>query len=322
MRTRRSTLQGLAAGALALARANAWSQDDKSAVTLLIGANGSMDAAARLLAEQLRESLGRPVIVSTRLGAGQRLALLEARRAAPDGRTLVFSTSGPFSIYPNIYRKLDYDPVTDFTPIAGVSSFDVAIATGPQTGATDLRQLVQWCRTHGDTPFGTPGNGSLSHFVGISMGMATGVPLTHVAYKDIGVAVVDLASGRLPVAMSGLNSFVEMHKAGRIRVVAVSGEARSPQLPDVPTLKEGGVNVGSATSTALLGPRGMPPDVVAKLYEAVSTMQANPAVKDKLAAQSMTLWAATPQQVAASFAEERKRFEMLVKASGFVREEA
>ena len=100
-----------------------------------------------LVAEQLGNVLGRSVVVLQKFGAGQRIAVGEVRRAPPDGRTLLFATNGPFSIYPNIYRKLDYDPVADFTPIVGVSSFDVGIATGPGTGATDLKQLVEWART-------------------------------------------------------------------------------------------------------------------------------------------------------------------------------
>jgi tripartite-type tricarboxylate transporter receptor subunit TctC len=134
MSTRRSTLQGLAAGALSLAAGRAFSQDDKSPITILVGAASSMDFTARLVADHLREALGRPVIVVSKLGAGGRVALGELQRSAPDGHTLMFSTSSPFAIYPNIYNKLGYDPVTDFTPIAGVCWFDVGLATGPMTG--------------------------------------------------------------------------------------------------------------------------------------------------------------------------------------------
>ena len=125
MTTRRTALRGLAAGAASALAGPLLAQDDKSAITVLVGAASSMDFTARLIAEQLREAMARPAIVLSKLGAGQRLALGECKRAAPDGRTLVFATSGPFSVYPFIYNKLDYDPVTDFTPIAGVSYFDV-----------------------------------------------------------------------------------------------------------------------------------------------------------------------------------------------------
>ena len=139
MNSRRDTLHAIAAGALGLAAGRAAAQDDRSTITVLVGAASSMDFTARVIAEHLRSALGRTTVVLSKLGAGQRLALGEAKRAPADGRTLVFATSGPFTIYPHIYTKLDYDPVADFTPIAGVSSFEVALSTGPATDATDLR---------------------------------------------------------------------------------------------------------------------------------------------------------------------------------------
>ncbi|RYY97877.1 MAG: tripartite tricarboxylate transporter substrate binding protein, partial [Comamonadaceae bacterium] len=253
MPDRRTALRTLAAGAAALGVPALRAQEDKTPISIVIGAGASVDAAARLVGEQLTKVLGRPTVVVQKFGAGQRIAVGEVRRAAPDGRTLLFCTNGPFSIYPNIYRKLDYDPVADFTPIVGVSSFDVAIATGPATGATTLAELVEWARKQGrgELVFGSPGNGSLSHFVGLSIGLATNLRTQHVPYKDSGQGVLDLAEGRLPVKIVGANSFIEMHKAGRVRMVAVSGDQRSPRAPEVPTLKEAGINVSSSTTTGL-----------------------------------------------------------------------
>jgi tripartite-type tricarboxylate transporter receptor subunit TctC len=323
MTTRRTALRGLAAAAAAALAGPLRAQDDKSAITVLVGAASSMDFTARLITEQLRETMARPAIVLSKLGAGQRLALGECKRAAPDGRTLVFATSGPFSVYPFIYNKLDYDPVADFTPIAGISYFDVAIATGPMTGATDLKQLMDWQRAKKDPVFASaPGNGSLSHFVGISTSLATKVPMTHVPYKDSGVGIVDLAAGRLPMLITGLQPLIEMHKAGRIKLLAVSGDVRSPLVPEVPTLKEAGVNVVSSTYTGVFGPAKMPPELVKRLHDAITPMLSNPAMKEKLAQQAMTPWPADGHQLAALLADERKRFETLVKASGYQREDA
>lgn len=322
---RRRVLQGLAAWPLAGAALRTGAQDDRSPITVLIGIGGSMDVVGRLIADQLRETLGRPAVVLARPGAGQRLALGELRRAAPDGRTLLFSTSGPFTIYPHIYTKLDYDPVADVTPICGVSSFDVAIATSPHTGATTLAQLIE--RSRGAGPGGliygsAPGNGSLSHFLGISVNLAAGLKMTHVPYKDSGVGLIDLASSRLPMMITGLAPQVELHKAGKIRIVAVSGEQRSPLVPDVPTLKEAGLDLSSSTSTGLFGPARMAPELVARLHAALQPIFTNTATQEKLAQQGMTPWQKTGAQLAASLVEERKRFETLVKASGLVPEAA
>src|SRR5690606_11709244 len=119
---------------------------DQTPITLLVGAASSMDFTARLVAEQLRSALGRPVIVVSKLGAGGRVALGELKRSAADGRTLMFSTSSAFVIYPNIYTQLGYDPVADFTPIGCVSWFDVGLATGPATGAKSMAELIQWAK--------------------------------------------------------------------------------------------------------------------------------------------------------------------------------
>ncbi len=298
-------------------------QDDRSTITIYVGAASSMDFAARAIAEHLREALGRPVIVVSRLGAGQRLALGEVRRAAPDGRSLVFVTNGPFSIYPHIYTKLDYDPVADFTPVAGVSYFDVALSTLPSaTGANDVKGIIDWARAQqGKAVFGSaPGNGSLSHFLGISISLATGIPMTHVPYKDSGVGLLDVAAGRLPLMITGLSGQVALHKAGKIKILAVSGDKRSPLVPDVPTLAEAGVAVTSSTGTGLFGPARLPPDIVRRYHDALQPWLANPAVRDKFAEQAMTLWPQTPQQLANYVADERRRFEVIVKAAGYTPE--
>jgi tripartite-type tricarboxylate transporter receptor subunit TctC len=321
---RRVLLQAAGAGAAVLGIPALRAQEDKSAINIVIGAGASVDAAARIVAEQLSKVLGRPALVVQKFGAGQRIAVGEVRRAAPDGRTLLFATNGPFSIYPNIYRKLDYDPVADFTPIVGVSSFDVAIATGPATGATTLKELVEWARTRGkgELMFGSPGNGSLSHFVGLSIGLAANLRTEHVPYKESARGVLDLAEGRLPAKIVGANSFIEMHKAGRVRMLAVSGEQRSPRAPEVPTLVEAGINVTSSTTTGLFGPAHLPPEFVKRVHDAVAPLHAAPGFREKLAAISMADYQANQQQFIAGIAEERKRFEQLVKAVGYQKEDA
>lgn len=322
--TRRTLLRGIGAGAAATLAAPLFAQDDKSTVTILVGGASATDACARMLAEHLRDALERPVIVLPKLGAGQRIALGETRRAAPDGRTLMFVTHTALSLYPHVYKKLDYDPVRDFTPVAGVSHFDVAIATGPMTGATDLRQLMEWQRKRTDgAVFGSaPGNGTLSHFLGISTGLAAKVPMTHVAYKDSMAGILDLGSGRLPMMITALQPLLEMHKAGKIRVLAVSGPTRSPLAPDVPTVKEAGFNVQSSNYTGLIGPAKLPPAYVKRVQDAVLAVLATPAARDRLVQLAMTPWPTTSGDFATQLAQESKRFEALVAASGYTKEEA
>lgn len=323
--SRRRALQRLAAGAATLASpAFAQQGADASTVTVFVGAASAMDWGARLIADQIKEQLGRNAIVVPRLGAGQRLAIGECRRAAPDGRTFVFATNGPFSVNPHIYTKLEYDPDRDFTPVAGISSFDVALSIGPMTGARDFRALMDWARAKGkDAVYGSaPGQGSLSHFVGISLSLATKIPMEHVPYRDSGVGLVDLAAGRLPMMITGLTPQLALHKEGKIRILAVSGDRRSPLVPEVPTMREVGLDFSSSTYTALYGPANLPREIVERFHGALQPMFGNASVLERMAQQAMIPWQVTGAQVAQLNVEERRRFEALAKASGYKPEPA
>jgi len=324
MTTRRQLLRGIAATAAASIAAPAFAQDDKSPVTVLVGAASSMDFTARMIGEHLREALGRPVVVSSKLGAGGRVALGELKRAAPDARTLMFSTSSLFAIYPNIYVKLDYDPVADFTPIAGVCAFDVGIATGAMTQSPDLAHFLGWARAQGGKAVygAAPGAGSSSHFAGIAISQATGIPLTPAHYKDSAVGIVDLASGRLPMLITGTSPLVQQHKGGKLRLLAVSGNTRSALLPEVPTLREAGVNVSIVNGAGLFGPAKLPREIAERLHAAMVAMMSRPENLEKLAAQGMSPQVQTAAQLAGFLADERRRYEQLVKASGYVPEPA
>jgi tripartite-type tricarboxylate transporter receptor subunit TctC len=323
MSTRRQFLiQTSAMGASACALP-AFAQEDKSPIRLLVGlvGGGGNDAAARLIADKLRETLGRPVIVVQKLGAGQRLALNELQKSAPDGRTLLLATSAPFSIYPHIYTKLDYDPLKEFTPIAGVSCFDVALATAPGT-ATNLQEMLDWIKANPKQAiYGTsPGTGSLSHFVGIQMGLAIGVPMTHVAYKQSNTGLLDVATGRLPMMMTGMAGMIELHKAGKIRALASSGSTRSPLLTEVPTMMEAGLNVNTTTNVGIFGPAGMPPEIVRSLSETIVAFARTPEFREKLLPFNVLPKPATPQELTATLQAEHKLFGGLVKSSGMVPE--
>ena len=319
MTTRRAALGSFAAGAWSLGSGPVLADDDKSPVTVLVGAASTMDSTARLLSEHLREALGRPVITVSRLGAGGRLALGELRRAAPDGRTLMLSTSSPFTIYPNIYTKLEYDPVADFSAIGGVCWFDVALATGPSTGATDIKSMLAWARGKGaEALYGAaPGNGSSSHLAGMGLALASGLPLGMVPYKDSSVGVGDLITGRLPMLVTGTGALTEMHKAGRLRILATSGEQRTPLVSDVPTFKEAGIDLSIVNSVGLYGPARLPREIGVRLQAALQTLLAKPELRDKLLAMGMTPAPMTAPQLTASLAADRKQFELLFKKSGY-----
>jgi tripartite-type tricarboxylate transporter receptor subunit TctC len=322
MTSRRVTLQALGASTLALCSPYLRAQD-KSPIRLVVGlpAGTSTDFTARLVAEKLRQQIGRTIVVDNRAGAGQRLAMGELRHAAPNGQTLLLATSGPFAIYPHIYAKLDYDPVKDFTPIAGVATFDVGISTGPMTGAKNLKELVAWLRANPNrAAYGSPGNGTLSHFVGIALGIGMGQTLTHVPYKDSNVAVIDVASGRLPMHITGMSTTIELHKAGRIRIVTVSGNKRSPLLPDAPTLTEAGYKVSGSATIGIFGPPQMPPELVAEISSAFLKGFQGPDIAPALGVHGIVPEPTGTAELVADLSEEYKRVGLLAKASGYVPE--
>ncbi len=319
---RRSTLKLLSIAAATAAHPPLRAQDG-APVRLLVGfaAGGPIDLAARLLADRLRPILNRPVIVDNKAGAGQRIALQELRRATPDGSTLLIATSSPFTIFPHIYTKLDYDPVKDFTAVAGVASFDMGVATGPMTGAADLTQLIAWCRANGGKAvYGTPGAGTLPHFIGAAFTREIGVSMQPVHYKGGSPPMADLAGGNLPLMFNGLSDMLEMHRSGKVRVLAVTGERRSPLLPDVPTLKESGIGVSLGVSAAVFGPAGIPAAPLARMNGAIGEALQNPELRERFAKIGLTVQAFTPTELAASLAEESKRLAGIVRDSGYVPE--
>lgn len=279
---------------------------------------GSVDVIARLLAEKLRASLGQNVIVDNKPGAGGRVALNEVKRAAPDGQTLVLSPSGALVIQPWLYSSLGYDPIKDFTAISRVTTFDFAVTAGPGAPAGDLKAVLAWMKANpAKANYATSGAGTVPHFAGQMLAQATGVPLTHVAYRGGAPAAQDLIGGQVPLMVDTASETLEHHKAGKVRILAVTGEARTRALPDVPTLKEAGINVSADAFFGLYGPAGMPADVVARIDRAVSDALKAPDVQDKIYGFGLVPSHAASAELAASQAAHLKKWEAPIKASGF-----
>lgn len=306
--------------ALGLSPLPSRAQSDKPTLRLFVGfaPGGSVDAAARALAEKLRDSLGQNVIVESKPGAGQRIALNEVKRAAPDGQTLILSTNGPFVLFPHTFKKLDYDPVKDFTPVARVASFDLAIAVGPKGPSGGIREVVAWAKANPkQADFGTSGAGFMGHFVGIMLGKASGVELNHVAYKGGVPALTDLVGGQIPILIDTPLEAMEMFRAGKLHFVATTGEARSRILPEVPTLKESGIDMAAEGFFAVYGPAKMPAHVVKRLSAAIAEAVKAPDMQEKLIKFGLTPAASTSDELAAIQADHLKRWEAPIKASGF-----
>lgn len=313
---KRRHFAALAAATLAVPALHA----QERTVKILVGfpPGGSADVIARLLAEKMRASLGQNVIVDNKPGAGGRIALGEVKRAAPDGQTLVLSPSGALVIQPWLYSNLGYDPVKDFTAISRVSTFDFAVTAGPAAPAGDIKAVMAWMKANpARANYGTSGAGTVPHFAGQLLGQAAGVPMTHVAYKGGAPAAQDLIGGQVPLMVDTASETIEHHKAGKVRILAVTGETRTKALPDVPTLKEAGINIAADAFFGLYGPAGMAPDVVARIDRAVAEALRAPEVQEKIYSFGLVPNHAGPAALAATQAEHLKRWEAPIKASGF-----
>ncbi|WP_018314828.1 Bug family tripartite tricarboxylate transporter substrate binding protein [Cupriavidus sp. UYPR2.512] len=316
----RSTIALSLAGLLALSVSSVHAQGSTAPVRILVGfaAGGAVDSVGRALAERLRVTLKQPVIVENRPGANQRLALSELKRSAPDGQTLVLSNSAPFTVFPHAYKKLEFDPAKDFTPIGRVATYELCLAVGPKVPAGGIKEVLMWAKAHpSEASYGTSGPGNISHFLGGMIGNATGVQLQHVPYKGGSPALVDLAGGQIPMIIDTIYEPMEMSKSGKVRILATTGERRSPFLPNVPTLRESGINVSADAYVALYGPAGMSADKVQRLSKALSEAMQSPELQKRIQQFAMTHSYSTPTELAQLQATTLAQWEGPIKSSGF-----
>lgn len=307
---------------LALPQAAAWAQTASQPIRIMVGfaPGGSVDMTARALAEAMRPSLERTMLVENRPGAAGRLAVEFTRQAAPDGNTLMLVPHGPMTLFPWIHRQLRYDPVKDFAPIGRVCTLDYAISTGPATPAKTVAEYVAWARNPQNKPaFASPGSGTIPHFLGQGFAQKAGIELTHVPYKGAAPSLIDLIGGNISLAVTPMADAVEHHRAGKLRILAITGTRRNPALPDVPTLKESGIDLVLDGWYGMYAPAGTPAEQIDRLYQALQG--AVKKIEPTLVRATMQADAAGPQQLAQIQATETALWGPWVKASGFTPDE-
>jgi tripartite-type tricarboxylate transporter receptor subunit TctC len=303
---------------IVLATPLALAQERTTRILVGFPPGGSADVVARLLADKMRVSLGHNVIVDNKPGASGRLALAEVKRAAPDGSTLIFSPSGALVIHPWLYQNLGYDTVKDFTPISLASTFDFAVTAGPGAPAGDLKTVLAWMKANpGKANYATSGAGTVPHFAGLLLSQAAGVPMTHVAYRGGAPAAQDLIGGQVPLMVDTAVETIEHHRAGKVRILAVTGAQRSRALPEVPTLKESGIDITADAFFGLYGPPAMAPELVQRIDRAVADALRAPEIRERIYNLGLVPAHAGPAELAALQAAHLKLWEAPIKASGF-----
>lgn len=279
---------------------------------------GSVDALARMTAEFVGGSGGRTVVVENRTGAAGRLAVEQVKAAPPDGDTLLIVPQGPMTLFPYVFKGLKFDPNKDFAPITRIAAGDFALTIGPMVPARDLAGFRDWLKTAGaKAAYGSPGAGTLPHFVGVTIARALGTPMTHVPYRGSALSMNDVAGGTIAAAVSPVTEALELHKAGRVRIVATTGAVRSPFVEGVPTLKELGIDVEVPLWFALYAPAATPQATVDRIRAAVHAGLATPAAKERIGRLGLVPAPTSGPELVALQKREAAMWKPVVEASGF-----
>ena len=259
---------------------------------------GGVDLVARTVAEQLGHSLGQSVVVENQSGGGGIVGSTATARSAPDGYTLMVGYVGTHGTNPAV-RKLPYDAVKDFTPVAMVGGTPNVFVVPPSVPAATLREFVAWAKTNPDKlAYGSAGPGTLTHLAMEQFKVAAGVmDVTHIAYRGIGPAFTDILGGRTQAMLPGLAAALPHIKAGKVKALAVTGTRRHPLLPDVPTFEESGYSGFDGVQWyGIVGPANLPPAIVTRLNDEINKALASPALRERLSGEALEPMPMTPAE--------------------------
>ena len=318
--TRRRALQAVA-GVAALAVSVAWGQQSRL-VKLIVGfpPGGGTDAIARLLAERLKDELGATVVVENKPGAGGQLAAQALKAAAPDGNTFFISHDHTVSILPLVMKNPGFDPAKDFAPVAGFASFVNAFAVSPGTPAKTLAEYVAWVQGPGQGKgvVGVPAPASTPEFLVKVLGEKFKLDLVPAPYRGSGPMLADMLGNQIASGIGSVPDFIETHKAGRLRVLAVLGGARQPTLPEVPTLAELGIaGFEDLPYYGFFAPAGTPRPAIDGFSRALSNVVKMAEVRDRLTALGLAVEFMSSEQLATRERAYAKTWAEIIRKSGF-----
>lgn len=317
---RRTLLSLFALAAASSPHVRAQSTYPSKPIKLIVGfpPGGGIDFTARTIQAGLEAALGQPLVVEYKPGAGGVIAATELTRAAPDGYTLLVANTGPFAIAPYLQAKRPYDPVTQFTYVGQVAESAYIAATRADHPAKDLKQFVEWAKANaGKANFASGGPGASTHLNGELLNSVAGIDLLHVPYKGSAPAVTDLIAGQTHVLIDAGTVLLPHIKGGRLKALAVTGARRDPNLPDVPTVRELGLGGMEAVGfQGLVGPAGLPKEVVDRLAAELRKVLSSPEVKAKFAGAGSEVQPRSAQEFAAYVKVEAERWSSLISKRG------
>ena len=299
----------------------AFAQDQYASrpIKLVVGfpPGGPTDIIARLLAERLREALGRPVLVENRAGAGGNIAAEAVAKAAPDGYTLLYASLS-IAISPGLYDKLAFDVKRDFVPVAETVSIPMVLLVNPKVPASNVAEFVRHAKANpGKLNYASSGNGTITHLAAALFSLRNGIQTQHVPYKGTAPALTDLVAGNVEFTIGTINTALQFVREGRLRAIAVTGLARASSLPAVPTLDESGMKGFEASAwQGVMAPAGTPPAIINKLSTEISKALARPDLRAQLAPQDAEVRATSPDRFAQYLGAEVSRWVQVIKDTG------
>jgi len=285
-------------------------------IVLPVSAGGGTDIVTRNIAQQLSKILGESVIVDNKPGAGGNLAADQVAHAKPDGYTLIVVTAS-HATNSNLYKKLSYDPIKDFSPISQLTSQPYLFVVNNNVPAKTIKEFIAFAQTNKNTNYASSGKGLLGHLGMEQLKIVGNFDATHIPYKGAGPALIDTVSGHVHAFLPTIVSGLPFAKQGQVRLIAVTSPNRLPSLPNIPTIAESGFPGYEVLGWyGLLAPVGTPRQVITKLYEAVKQALNNPDVKDKMSADGADPVGSTPEQFEEFLSKERVHWAKIIKASG------
>ena len=278
---------------------------------------GAVDGPMRMVAQGLGKRLGQSVVVENKPGAGATIGTEIVAKAPPDGYTLLLA-SQTNAISATLYAKLAFDPIEDFTPITLIGREPGVVVVNPAVPATTLAQFIAYVKERpGQVDFASSGNGSGQHLFAALLASKTGMKMNHIPYKGSGQATTDLLAGVVAMSIPGTAGMVGHIKAGKLRALAVTGAARSPQLPDVPTVMESGVpDYEAYVWMGLLAPKGTPPAIIDRLQREVIAVLAEDEVKRYMAGAGIEIVGSQPADFGRFFRHEKEQWAKVIRETG------
>ncbi|RKK06018.1 tripartite tricarboxylate transporter substrate binding protein [Pseudoroseomonas wenyumeiae] len=305
---------------LARAQGAEWKPDRPITLVVPFAGGSGTDAVARILAELLGARIGVPVVVDNRAGANGTIAAVQAARAAPDGTTLFVTTNTTHSANPSLMKRIDYDPVADFTPVARVGNLPFMLVVGEEVKARSLRDLLEMARKSPGQVSYASGN-STGIVAGATMARMAGAEMLHVPYRSTPPAMTDVMAGRVTCMFVDIAAGLANVQAGKLRVLAMSTKERSALMPESPSMAEAGLEGFDITSwNGVFGPAKMRPEIVATLNAAIRQAIDRPEVKQRFAAIGFEAFSGPPETLDSFVRAELVKWRELIEAAGIEKE--